>query len=79
MIGIRSVNHPSVKVTRSMWRGTNAIESWTWKGCSGNEAQVEVYAQAASVELLLNEENVDRKLSVSVEGGPLLGFGSATP
>ena len=158
VIGVRPVNHPGVQVTRSMWRGTNAIESWAWKGCSGNEAQVEVYAQAASVELLLNgerlgrkklknykamftlkytpgvltavaynsggneigrsqlcsaegplhiavepetteaapgqivyvpvslrdakgvvESNMDRKLSVSVEGGTLLGFGSANP
>ena len=61
VIGVRPVNHPGVKVTRSMWRGTNAIESWAWSGCSGNEAEVEVYAQASSVELFINEESIGRK------------------
>ena len=61
VIGVRPVNHPGVKPTRSMWRGTNAVESWAWRGCSGNEAEVEVYAQAAFVELWLNEEKLGRK------------------
>lgn len=61
IIGVRPVNHPGVRVSKSVWRGTNAIESWAWKGCDGNKAQVEVYAQADSVELLLNGKSLGRK------------------
>jgi hypothetical protein len=61
VIGVRPVNHPGVKVSRSMWRATNAVESWAWQGCSGNKAEVEVYARAAYVELWLNDRRVGRK------------------
>lgn len=61
VIGVRPVNHPGVRVSKSVWRGTNAIESWAWAGCGGNKAEIEVYAQAASVELLLNGKPIGRK------------------
>lgn len=61
VIGVRPVNHPGVRVSRSVWRGTNAIESWAWAGCEGNKAEIEVYAQADSVELLLNGKSVGKK------------------
>ena len=61
VIGVRPVNHPGVRVSKSVWRGTNAIESWAWKGCDGNKAEVEVYAQADSVELLLNGKSLGKK------------------
>ena len=61
VIGVRPVNHPGVRVSKSVWRGTNAIESWAWSGCGGNKAEIEVYAQAASVELLLNGKSLGRK------------------
>ena len=60
-IGVRPVNHPGVRPSKSAWRGTKAIESWAWSNCEGNEAEVEVYAQAASVELLLNGKSLGRK------------------
>ena len=157
-IGVRPVNNPGKRPSKSMWRGTNAIDSWSWKNCEGNPAEIEVYADAAEVELLINgkslgkkkikefkamfkakyapgtlkavaydqsgkklsenelvsaigkteialtseetelkagriayvhvdlvgengeiERNADRKLSVTVQGGKLLGFGSANP
>ena len=61
VIGVRPVNHPGVRVSKSVWRGTNAIESWAFNGCDGNKAQIEVYAQAASVELLLNGKSLGKK------------------
>ena len=158
IIAVRPVNHPGVRPSKSTWRGTNAILSWSWAGCEGDKAEVEVYADADSAELLLNgrscgkkklkecktlfkvkyapgtltavaydasgrevgrselrsasgpfgiavrpektevkpgeivyvpvnvegangvvESNADRKLSVTVEGGELLAFGSANP
>ena len=61
VIGVRPVNHPGVRVGKSTWRGTNAIESWAWQGCDGNKAEIEVYAQADSVELLLGGKSLGRK------------------
>ncbi|MCM1025398.1 MAG: DUF4982 domain-containing protein [Roseburia sp.] len=60
-IAVKPVNHPGVRVSKSVWRGTNAIESWSWKGCEGNKAEVEVYSDAASVELLLNGKSLGKK------------------
>ncbi len=156
VICVQPINHDT-RPAKSAWRGTNAIPSWSWQGCEGKKATVEVYYPKGSVELRLNgksmgtkklkdgkavfhvkytpdtlsahvgdtqgkelghamlqsaktaqiqirpekeavkpgeivyvpiqigdengivESNADRKLSVSVEGGELLGFGSANP
>ena len=158
MISVQPVNHPGQNPAKMTWRGTNAMASWAWNGCEGNKAIVEVYTDAAVIELLINgkslgkkkvkecraifktkyqsgkieavaydstgrevsrnflesatgktgicavpevetaksgevvyvnvaivgengvvESNADRKLTVTVEGGELLGFGSANP
>ncbi|WP_223847900.1 glycoside hydrolase family 2 protein [Bifidobacterium reuteri] len=158
VIAVRPVNHPGQRVTKSTWRATNAIESWSWQGCEGNAAVVEVFSDAHRIRLIVNgntvavkrvrdckatfrtryrpgtieavayaadgtetgrtrlssarsdlsislqpesdavipgrilyvpvriadslgvtESNADRQLKVSVEGGEMLGFGSATP
>jgi hypothetical protein len=57
-IGVQPVNHPGVIPAKGIWRGTNAIASWSWQGCEGNEAIVEVYADADHVELLLNDKRL---------------------
>ena len=155
-ICVQPINH-DVNPAKMVWRGTNGIPSWSWRGCEGRKAVVEVFFNAARVELFLNgrkvgaskvkdckavfkvkyapgtleaaaydaggreigrsrltsagnanitlrpekaeaapgevvyipvvmadrdgnvESNVDRKLKISVEGGELLGFGSANP
>lgn len=155
-ICVQPMNH-DVKPAKAVWRGTNAIPSWSWQGCEGKKTTVEVYSDAVRVEMFLNgktigktkvrdgkasfhvkyapgkleaaaydaagreigrnalrsarsaavtlspeksyaapgevvyvpvtisdpegsvESNADRKLSVTVEGGELLGFGSANP
>lgn len=61
VIGVRPVNHPGVRVSKSVWRGTNAMESWSWRNCEGNKAVVEVYAKGASAQLLVNGKSVGRK------------------
>ena len=61
VIGVRPCNHPRVRVSKSVWRGTNAIESWSWQGCNGNKAEVEVYSTADSVELYINGLSVGKK------------------
>lgn len=63
VISVQPVNHPGVKPAKSVWRGTNSIPSWSWKGCEGNPAVVEVYAPegAAYIELYLNKQKLGRK------------------
>lgn len=53
-IAVTPANHPGVEVIKSAWRGTNALPSWSWKGCEGNPVTVEVYTKAAKVVLSLN-------------------------
>lgn len=60
-IAVRPVNHPGVRVSKSVWRGTNAIESWAWSGCEGNKAEVEVYSDAPMIELFLGGKSVGKK------------------
>ncbi len=45
----------------SAWKMSDAIESWSWHGCDGNTATVEVYARAARVDLYLNDNKVGSK------------------
>lgn len=60
-LGVVPVNHAGEKHSPSAWRMSNALESWSWEGCEGRTASVEVYVRAASVELLLNGTRVGRK------------------
>ena len=61
VIAVRPVNHPGVRVSKSVWRGTNAILSWSWAGCEGNRAVIEVYSDSDQVELFLNDRSLGRK------------------
>lgn len=59
-IGVQPVNHPGQRPAKMTWRGTNALNSWAWKGCDGNKAVVEVYTDAAAVELYLNGKKLGK-------------------
>ncbi len=52
------VNHTGDKHSPSAWKMSNATDSWSWEGCEGRAANVEVYARAARVKLLLNGREV---------------------
>ena len=62
-IAVQPVNHPGVAPSKMVWRGTNAIASWSWHGCDGNKAIVEVYAgvDAHTADLLLNGKCIGKK------------------
>ncbi len=60
-IGVVPANHPGVRVTKAAWRGTNAIDSWSWSGCENNRTVVEVYARASKVQLSLNGKSLGTK------------------
>lgn len=53
-MGVVPVNHTRDAHSPSAWKMSNAMESWTWEGCEGKEAKVEVYSRAASVSLYIN-------------------------
>ena len=61
VLAVRPVNHPGEKHSPSAWKMTDAIRSWSWSGCEGNPAIVEVYTTAARVELTLNGRKVGEK------------------
>ena len=42
------------------WALSKALESWSWRGCAGEKAEVEVFARAAEVELLVNGKKAAR-------------------
>ena len=60
-IAVCPVNHTGDRHSPSAWKMTNAMPSWSWTGCEGKKANVEVYARAARVELVLNGHTVGSK------------------
>lgn len=60
-IAVCPVNHTGDRHSPSAWKMTNAMPSWSWTGCEGKKANVEIYARAARVELVLNGRTVGSK------------------
>lgn len=60
VICVQPVNY-NTRPAKSAWRGTNAIPSWSWQGCVGKRAVVEVYYPEGEAVLQLNEKSVGRK------------------
>lgn len=57
-IGVRPVNLSGIPMVRSAWRKTDSVESWSWRGCEGKSAAIEVYSADDSVTLLLNGRRI---------------------
>lgn len=49
------------KHSPSAWKMTEAVPSWSYSGCDGYRASIEVYARAAMVELFLNGKSLGKK------------------
>lgn len=60
-IAVCPVNHTGDRHSPSAWKMTNAMPSWSWTGFEGRKANVEAYARAARVELVLNGHTVGSK------------------
>lgn len=60
-IAVCPVNHTGDRHSPSAWKMTNAMPSWSWTGCEERKANVEVYARAARVELVLNGHTMGSK------------------
>lgn len=61
VIAVRPVDHPGDKLIKSVWRGANGLPCWSWQGCEGYPATVEVYGCGESVKLLLDGRSVGKK------------------
>lgn len=53
-IGVSPVNHPDIIPNKAIWSGSKAMPHWSYKGCDGYEAEIEVYSRAKEVELFVN-------------------------
>lgn len=53
---------------KTPWVISDSVASWTWSGCEGKPAVVEVYAGGAEVELFVNGKSVGRKVSGECAG-----------
>lgn len=60
-IGVSPVNHPGVVPVKAIWRGSNALPYWSYQGCDGNEADIEIYSTAHEIELLVNGKAIGRE------------------
>ncbi len=60
-IGVRPVNHTGEKVFFGQWRGTDAVNSWSWTGMAGRDAEIEVYSVGDAVELLQDGASLGRR------------------
>ena len=53
-IGVRPIHKE--KLIKSMWRGTNSIPSWSWRGCEGMPAVVRPHLRGSRRPLYLNDK-----------------------
>ena len=60
-IGVVPVCFSGEKHSSAAWRDSNALLSWSWDGCEGKEATVEVYARGHHVQLELNGKPIGQK------------------
>lgn len=60
-LAVRPVPYPSETLARGAWRGTNAVPGWSWQGCDGIPAEVEVYTPAPTAALYLNGQLVAKQ------------------
>ena len=60
-IAVRPVDHAGEEYALGMWRLTDAVNSWSWPGCEGKSADIEVYSIGAEVELFQDGISLGRK------------------
>lgn len=60
-IGVSPVDHSGEDYALGNWRMTDSLPSWTWPGCEGRIATVEVFGNGAELELLQDGVSLGRK------------------
>ena len=61
VISVRPPHLHNKRVRRSPWRRTNAIPSWSWHGCEGMTAVLEIISLDNEVEVILNGRSLGRR------------------
>ena len=60
-IGVRPVYHSGEEYLLGNWRMTDSVASWTWPGCEGRCAEIEVFSPGVEVELQQDGQLLARK------------------
>lgn len=60
-LAVEPLTHAKDRRTKSAWRKSNAIHSWSWTGCKGLKTTVRIYTSADEAELYLNGCRVGKK------------------
>ena len=60
-IAVRPLDRSGIRMVRSAWRSTDAVQSWSWRGMEGRKAEIEVYSADDAVELVLNGRSIGCK------------------
>lgn len=60
-IGVVPVNRDPAKLCKAMWRGSNALPYYSYKGCDGKAAAVEVYSYGKTARLFINGKAAGEK------------------
>lgn len=60
-IGVEPLTHAGETGSVSMWRDTDAVSSWSWKGYEGKKTKVTVYAGGVTAELIVNGKSYGKK------------------
>lgn len=63
-IAVRPVNQSGEAMARTTWRSTDSAASWSWRGCDGRPAEIEVCAAEDEVELFLNGRSLGKRRPV---------------
>ena len=57
MITVQPLNHDG-RPYKATWRGTNGIDSYSWRNCEGKKGVCEVFFKCAKVELFQNSKKI---------------------
>jgi len=67
-IAVLRPEHYGKQAKTSGWGWSDSISSWSWDGYEGKPIQVEVYADADEVELLVNDATIGRTAITEAQG-----------
>ena len=60
-IGVRPVDHAGEPYTLGKWRFSDSIPCWTWPGCEGKNAELEIFSIGIEIELYQDGQLLARK------------------
>lgn len=60
-IAVQDPNRYGQQLIKTPWVISDAVSSWTWGGCEGKPAVIEVYSGGKETELLINGKSCGRK------------------